>query len=183
MILKTPHGKVYRLFYLTSDMLDHLVEQSIPLNKVFDLASYHQKLTYSEIAYMLKFQYQVGMKMGVPLLDPKHLFGTGYNSGMIQEAFNAIGSEQLLAYYESCSHFNCIDAGGNVVLVLFNHNPDKYHVPGWDTLEAKTFSGALLETLFAKVGYMDCHFGKIPKPAVGEFSLAEVYKLLSIENP
>ena len=33
MILKTPHGKVYRLFYLTSDMLDHLVADDLGFMK------------------------------------------------------------------------------------------------------------------------------------------------------
>lgn len=182
MILKTPHGTPFSLFYLTSDMHRLLVKQSIPLRDVFKLASYHQKLTFGEIATMLRFQYTVAQQMGVPLLDPKHLFGEGYNGGMVAEAFNAIDSETLNQWYKGCKTFNSLNAGGNVMLVLFNDS-DNHKVHGWHSLEGNTFSSALLETIFAGAGYMESHYGKIAKPSLGETTLAEVYKLVSIENP
>jgi hypothetical protein len=182
MILKTPQGKSFRVLFLTSSMRDVLVSQAIPFSDVSKLASYHQKVTFSEIAHILKFQYVVAQQMGVPLLDPKHLFGEGYNGGMVERSFNDIDSETLTQIYKSTKSFACLDAGMNTLIVLFN-GEDASKVPGWDSLEAQTFSGALLETVFAKVGYMESHNGKIPKPNLGEFTLAEVYKLVSIENP
>lgn len=182
MILKTPHGTPISLFFLTNDMYSLAVKQSIPLKDIHKLSSYHQQLTFSEIAYMLKLQYVVAQQMGVPLLDAKHLFGEGYNAGMVEEAFNAIDSETLTAMYQTCRSFNSLTAGANVVLVIFNTSGE-YNIPGCETLEATTFSGALLETVLAKVGYLQAHFGGIVKPKLGEFTLAEVYKLVGIENP
>lgn len=182
MILKTPHGTPISLFFLTSDMYSLLVKQSIPFKDAHKLSTYHQQLTFSEMAHMLKFQYVVSQQMGVPLLDPKHLFGEGYEAGMVEAAFNAVASESLADVYKNCRTFNSLASGNNVVLVLFNTS-DTHKVPGWDCLEAHTFSGALLETINAKVGYLEAHFGGVVKPKLGEVTMAEVYKLVGLENP
>lgn len=187
MIFKSPSGKECKFTFLTNDLMRHFKENSIPFSHVYDLKELSKKLTYSELAYLIKFQYMVALKMGVQYISPDILFKEdyyfdGYTAGMIKEAFNAIDSEALLGVYSGTSLFNVLDAGCNVILVLFNQENDR-SIPGWDTLEAKTFSGALLESLFAKVGYMDCHLGKIPTFQPGGFTMAEVYKLLSIENP
>lgn len=182
MILKTPQGKSVRIFYLTSEMQRLLASQAIPYSDLAKLSTYHQKLTFGEIANILKFQYLVAQELGVLLLDPKHLFGEGYNAGMVETAFNSLDGETLSAIVKDTKSFSCIDAGMNTIIFLFNgENAPK--APGFDTLECVTFSGALLETIFAKVGYMESHNGKIPKPNQGEFTLAEVYKLVSIQNP
>jgi len=162
-------------------MLTVLVKQSVPLKDIDKVSSYHQKLTYGEMASMLKLQYAVAQRMGVAMLDPKHLFGEGVEANMVETAFNAIDSETL-SEWQTCKSFNSLAAGLNVVLVLFNRSEDK-EVPGWDCLDATTFSGALLETIVAKVGYLQAHFGEVVTPKLGEFTLAEVYKLLGIENP
>lgn len=182
MILKTPHGTPVSVFFLTSEMHRLLVRQSIPLKDAFKLSSYHQQLTFNEIANILKFQYVVAQQMGVPLIDPKHLFGEGHNGGMVEVSFNGLDGKTLSDKYKECNSFNSLAAGANVLIVLFNDSGDA-HVSGFDRLEATTFSDALLETLQAKVGYVQVHFGKVVKPNLGEFTMAEVYKLVSIENP
>ena len=187
MEFKSPSGKHYKFTFLNNDLLCHFKANSIPLHHCGNLTELSKKLTYSELAFLLKFQYMVALKMGVQFVDPNILFNPGYHfdaysAGMIKEAFNAIDSEALLNIYSECSQFNVIDAGSNVILVLFNQQ-NQCDIPGWDVLQAKTFSGALLESLFAKVGYMDCHLGKIPKIQSGSFTMAEVYKLVNIENP
>ena len=183
MILKTPHGTPISLFFLTSDMYSLLAKQKIPFKDVYKLSTYHQQLTFSEMAHMLKFQYVVAQQMGVPLLDPDHLFSAeGYEAGMLKAAFNAVASESLADLYKNCRTFNSLAAGNNVVLILFNTS-DTDKVPGWDCLDAHTFSGAMLETINAKVGYLEAHFGPVVKPKLGEFTMAEVYKLVGIENP
>lgn len=182
MILKTPNGQPVSLFFLTSDMHSLLVKQSVPMKDVHKLSTYHQQLTFSEMAHMLKFQYVVAQQMGIPLLDPKHLFGEGYGAGMVEASFNDIPSETLATVYKECRTFNSLAAGGNVVLVLFNTSESE-KVAGWSTLEAHTFSSALVETINAKVGYLDAHFGGVVKSKLGEVTMAEIYKLVGIENP
>ena len=187
MKFKSPSGKCYEVTFLNNDLLRQLMENSIPLRCAPDVVELSKKLTYAELAYMIKFQYMVALKMGIRYVDPEFLFKPdvnfdAYTAGMIKEAFNAIDSEALLSTYSDTQCFNVIDAGNNVILVLFNQQNQR-DVPGWDCLKSKTFSGALLESLYSKVGYMDCHFGKIPKMQDGHLTMAEVYKLLSIENP
>lgn len=187
MLLKTPSEKCYKFVFLTSTLFRHLKENSVPFHDLLTPAVLEKKLTFSEIAYLIKFQYTVASKIGMRLADPEIMFRKGYNfepyvAGMIKEAFNAIDSEALLKTYSGCSQFNVLDAGGNVILVLFNEEKQR-DVPGWDTLQGQTFSSALLEAISSKVGYRDCHLGKIPSMQDGYFTMAEVYKLLSIENP
>lgn len=183
MILKTPnHRTPISLFFLTSDMYSILTRLKIPLKDVCKLSTYHQQLTFTEIAGMMKFQYAIAQRLGVPLLDPEHLFGSGdVTAGMIKSAFNELDSETLAGWQE-CKSFNSLGAGANIVLVLFNKTEDR-EIPGWKTLEGSTFSAALLETIIAEAGYLQSHLGPIVKPRVGEITLAEVYKLLGNENP
>jgi len=184
MILKTPnHDRApISLFFLTSDMYSLLARQSIPLRDVCKLSTYHQQLTFSEVAGMLKFQYAVAQRLGVLMLDPEHLFAAGdLKANMVKDAFNKLDSETLAGWQE-CKSFNSLAAGANVVLVMFNKTDDR-EIPGWNTLEGGTFSAALLETIIAEAGYLQAHMGPVVKPKVGEISLAEVYKLVGIENP
>jgi len=182
MILKTPHGTPVSLFFLTNDMYNLLASQSIPLREVFNLAAYHQQLTYGEVATMVKFQYTVAQEMGVPLLDPQCLFGEGFYGSMVKETFNTLDSKSLAVKFKEANSFHSLNAGGNVLVVLLG-NKDGPNVPGWKSLSGDTFSSALLEAVYSTVGYLEAHNGTIPKPALGEVTLAEVYKLLSIQNP
>jgi hypothetical protein len=182
MILKTPHGPSHSVFFLTQDMYDVLKDQSIPLEDMKKIASYHKRLSYGEIAGLLKFQYAVAKRLQVIMTDPTPLFGEGYDGKMVESAFNALDSETLItSVYDKTEQFSMLNAGGNVLLILFQNRDDK--VPGgWDPVNAKTFSGALLEMAYAKVGYLESHQGEVVKAKAGECSFAEIFKLLETEN-
>lgn len=180
MLLKTSNGKPIKFFYLTKDMLDVLVSQAIPLQDVFKISAYDQKLTENEIAGILKFQTVVADKLSSHASIDDSSFGEGFHGQMIKQAFNAIGSESLREVYTKTKCFSSIEGGLNTVIIVFHDNETETAPEG--CLVSKTFSGALLETIFARVGYLEAHYGKAVKPVVGEFSLADVYKLVGIEN-
>lgn len=180
MLLKTSNGKPIKFFFLTKSMLDVLVSQSIPLQDVFKISAYDQKLTENEIATILKFQTVIAHKLSVHPALSDSSFGEGFHGQVVKQAFNAIGSETLHDIYNQTKCFSSIEGGLNTVIVVF-HN-EGTESPPESCLVSKTFSGALLETIFARVGYLEAHYGKAVKPVVGEVSLAEVYKLVGIEN-
>lgn len=182
MILKTPNGPSIHVFFLTNEMARLLARVLIPLSDLATIETYHQKATYNEIANILKFQYRVAQELGVPMLDSDMLFNKDYEGGMLKEAFNSVGSESLSEIINNTASFSYQNAGNNVLVLSFNKEDDKL-LPGWTALTSPTFSGALLESIVTVHGYLESHFGKIVEPKLGEFSLAVVYKLLSLQNP
>lgn len=181
MILNYPNGNPFKFFFLTRGMVETLVRSSIPLQDLCKLSVYHGKLTYGEMADILKYQLVVGKALGVPTTDPKLQFGSGYDGAMLAEAFNSSGSEALAGQFKAASKFQSIVIGQTIVMVCGDSSEEQ--VPGFTIQDGNTFSAALLETIYKRVGYLECHSGKITHPALGEFTLAEVFKLLSIENP
>jgi hypothetical protein len=170
------------VFFLTNAMARLLDRVSIPLRDLAAIETYHQKLTYNEIGQILKFQHRIAQELGVPMLDPEMLFKKDYEGGMLKEAFNSVDGESLSEFINSSASFSYLNSGANVLVFAFNtENDDK--LAGWTELESATFSGALLECIFNSCGYLESHFGKIVEPALGEFSLAVVYKLLGLQNP
>lgn len=182
MILKTPNGPSVHVFFLTNAMARLLGRVSIPLADLQAIETYHQKATFSEIAQILKLQYQVAQEMGVPMLDVDMLFNKDYEGGMLKEAFNSADGESLSKIIHSATCFSYQSVASNCLVVTFN-NEDDEKLAGWTELESTTFSGALLECIFKSCGYLETHFGKIVEPGLGEFSLAVVYKLLGLQNP
>lgn len=182
MILKTPHGPNFSVFFLTQEMFDVLDANNVPLDDMKKIASYHQSLSYGEIAAILKFQYGIAKRLQVPLIDPSIHFQEGYNGKMVESAFNDLDSETLVSsVYERTESFSMLHAGRNVLFILFQSAGSKTPA-GWDPVNAKTFSGALLEMVYAKVGYLESHQGEVVKVKAGECSLAEVFRLLATEN-
>ena len=181
MILKTPNGPSVQLFFLTSDMARLLSRESVPFANVTNLTTYHQKITFGEIAQIARLQYIVAKELGVMMLDPDLYFKKDYEGGMVKDAFNKFSGETLSGLVNECTCFSYLNAGANVLLVAFHNDEEK--LPGWVCANAKTFSGVLLESIFAVHGYMESHFGKLVEPGLGEISLAEVYKLLGLQNP
>ena len=181
MILNYPNGNPFKFFFLTSGMVDTLVRSSVPLQDLDKLAVYHGVLTYGEMADILKYQLVVGKTMGVPTTDAKMQMGAGYDAAMLASAFNASSSEALAGHFKAASKFQSLVIGQTVVMVAGDAT-DKL-LPGFHLQDGKTFSAALLETIYSRVGYLECHAGNVTHPALGEFTLAEVFKLLSIENP
>lgn len=183
MILRTPNGPSVHVFFLPSQFVQLLERMSIPLRELVAIETYHQKLMYPELAQFFKFQYQVAQEMGVPMLDSDMLFSKDYEGGMLREAFNGVDGGNLSKMIHATQCFSYINAGENVLVLALHPEQDDKPLPGWVCAEATTFSGALLEMIARVKGYMESHFGVIPDPQTGEFSLAVVYKLLGIQNP
>lgn len=181
MILRTPNGNPTHVFFLTNAMARLLDRHSIPLREVVAIETYHQKLMPSEIATILKLQYQVARILGVELVDSDMLFSKDYEGGMLKEAFNRTDGESLSQLIETAHCFSFQNAGANVLVLALSNEDDKL-TGGWSPIKAPTFSGALLECIFSSHGYLESHFGKIVQPGLGEFSLAAVYKLLGLQN-
>lgn len=181
MILNYPNGNPFKFFFLSKGMADTLLSQSIPLQDLSKLSLYHGKLTYGEMADILKYQTAPVKVLGLPVALPFLGLPNDYNTGMLSAAFNASDSEALAGQFKNATRFQYVTIGQTIIMVAGEHG-DKV-LPGWVLTEAHTFSGALLETIYTQVGYLDCHSGPVVHPALGEFTLAEVFKLLSIENP
>lgn len=181
MILNYPNGNPFKFFFLTRGMVETLVRCSIPLQDLDKLSAYHGVLTYGEMADILKYQLIVGKTMGIPTTDAAAQFGKGFDGAMLADAFNASNSEALAGQFQAASQFQSLVIGQTIVMVA-GVRTDK-PLPGFSVQEGSTFSAALLETIYERVGYLEAHSGKVTHPAIGEFTLAEVFKLLSIQNP
>lgn len=181
MILNYPNGHSFKFFFLTSAMANTLIRQSIPLHDLDKLSVYHGVLTYGEMAGILKFQLAVANVMGVPMPDPLSAFGEGYDGAMLKDAFNATSRETLVEIFKRATRFQQVAIAQTIIMVA--GEADDPVLPGWALLESSTFSAALLETVYKQVGYLEAHSTPVIHPRLGEFTLAEVFKLLSVQNP
>lgn len=181
MILNYPNGNPFKFFFLTSGMANTLIRCSIPLNTLDKLSVYHGVLTYGEMADILKYQLVAAKYMGMPSTDVKFKMGEGYDAAMLADAFNSSSSEALAGQFKAATKFQSLVIGQTIIMVV--GQPEEKVLPGFTECENANFSSALLETIYKHVGYLEVHSGDIPRPAVGEFTLAEVFKLLNIENP
>jgi len=181
MILKYPNGHPLKFFFLTRAMVDTLLRQSIPLQDLDKLSVYHGVLTYGEMAGILKLQLAVAQVMGIAMPDPLAAFGSGYDGAMLKEAFNSTSRETLVEIFKRANKFQIVPIAQTIIMVA--GEADDPVLPGWALLEGGTFSAAMLEAIYKQAGYLEAHSAPVVHPVVGEFTLAEVFKLLSIENP
>lgn len=181
MILKYPNGHPLKFFFLTRAMVDTLLRQSIPLQDLDKLSVYHGVLTYGEMAGILKLQLAVAQVLGVAMPDPLAAFGSGYDGAMLKEAFNSTSRETLVEIFKRANKFQIVPIAQTIIMVA--GEADDPVLPGWALLEGGTFSAAMLEAIYKQAGYLEAHGAPVVHPVVGEFTLAEVFKLLSIENP
>lgn len=184
MILRTPNGSPIEVFFLTNSMVKLLAKVGIPLSNLSTIETYHQKATYGEIAQIISMQYQAAKELGVALLDPDLIFSKDYEGEMLKAAFNSVGSESLslASAFTDATSFGYSSFKSNQLVVVIN-NENQTTPPSWSNASALTFSGALLEAILNVHGFMESHFGAIVDPKVGEFTMAEVYKLLGNQNP
>lgn len=181
MILKYPNGHPLKFFFLSRAMVDTVLRQSIPLQDLNKLSVYHGVLTYGEMAGILKFQTVAAEAMGVPMPDPLEAFDNGYDGAMLKEAFNSSSRETLVGIFKRANKFQMVSVAQTIIMVA--EEADSPALPGWVTLDGNTFSAAMLETIYKQAGYLEAHSSPVIHPVKGEFTLAEVFKLLSIENP
>lgn len=181
MILNYPNGQPLKFFFLTRGMADTLIRQSIPLRDLDKLSVYHGVLTYGEMAGILKLQLVVAGILGVPAPDPLAAFGTGYDGAMLKDAFNSTSRETLVEIFKRSNKFQIVEVAQSIIMVAGEAGDPS--LPGWALLEGGNFSAAMLETIYKQVGYLEAHGAPVVHPKLGEFTLAEVFKLLSIENP
>lgn len=182
MILRTPNGSPIEVFFLTNSMVKLLAKVGIPLSNLSTIETYHQKATYGEIAQIISMQYQAAKELGVALLDPDLIFSKDYEGEMLKAAFNSVDSKSLSAAFNSATSFGYSSFKSNQLVVVIN-DENQTTPPSWSKASALTFSGALLEAILHVHGYMESHFGAIVDSKVGEFTMAEVYKLLGNQNP
>ncbi|MBS9730347.1 hypothetical protein [Pseudomonas phage IR-QUMS-PaBa1-GHS-2021] len=181
MIFKYPNGLPFELYVVTGELVDTLVAQSIPLSGLKEISAYHDKITFGEMANFVALQYAAAKVFGVEMPDPTAYFGHGYNAGMVAEAFNGVDSDAIATLLRTANHFRST-VNGQVILIGVEVGDHKA-TASWEKLQAKTISTAVLETLYARVGYLESHFGPVPKAGLGELTLAEVFKLIHLQNP
>lgn len=179
MFLKSSVEEPVKVFFLTREMLDTLISADIPLAALEKIATYHKQISPREIAVILQLQYAAGERLSVTLPNPEISFGEGVQGGLVRQAFNSLSSKPLVEKIRNTKHFSSIGVGDLVILLLLNEEEE---VAGWASLANKTFSSALLEAIFSKVGYLDSHFSKAIESSPSEFSLAHVYRLIDIES-
>lgn len=179
MILKYPNGFPFELYFVTGDLLNTLSSQAIPFGDLKKIHAYHEKLTFTEIANFIAVQRAAAQLFGVDLAEP--FFGEGYNGGMVAEAFNGIDSKAITEHLREAGRFHS-SVIGQVIVVGVNADQCKA-TASWDKLQAKNLSTAVLETIYARVGYLQAHFGSVVKPSLGTLSMAEVYKFVHLQNP
>lgn len=180
MIFKYPNGFPFELYFVTGEMLEALALQTVPFDGLRKISAYHDKLTYNEVAQFLATQRAAAQLFGVDMPEAAHSFGEGYNGGMVAEAFNAIDSKAITEYLRNATSFHSTKVGQVLLIAANTANP---HIGSWEKLNAKNISSAVLETIYGRVGYLDTHFGSVIKPALGELTMAEVYKLVHLQNP
>lgn len=181
MVLNYPNGNPFKFFFLNKGMADTLISSSVPLQNLSKLSEYHSQLTYEEMAAILLYQQIPAKVLGMSSLPPIANVPDDFHAGMLSKALNDLGSEALALQFKNATRFQYVVIGQSIIMVA--GEPSDEVLPGWVLTQAHTFSGALLETIYTQVGYLDCHSGPVIHPAIGEFSIAEVFKLLSIENP
>lgn len=181
MIFKYPNGDPFELYVVTGDLLNALASQAVPFNGFKKIHAYHDKLTFGEVASFIACHMAAAKVFGVDMPEPASMFGEGYNAGMVAEAFNAIDSNKIAEILRAGHEFHSTVIGQVIVVAVDAGSTGKVHA--WEKLKAKTVGSAVLETIYARVGYLDAHFGKIMKPNLGDLTLAEVYKLVHLQNP
>lgn len=181
MIFKYPNGDPFHVIFLTGDLLDAVQGAKIPLMDLHKIHSYHDKLTFHQVAGYIAIQQTVAKLLGVEMPNLSTLFGEGYNGGMVEQAFNEIDSNSLREHLIRSTHFKSISVGQTILLVA---EPNEgVSSAGWEQLKARTLSLALQQTLYEQVGYLKVHNGKVIHPAVGVFSMSNVYAFVSQQNP
>ena len=181
MILNYPNGNPFKFLFLNRGMADTLSSQSIPWDALTKLSVYHGVLTYGEMAGFLKTQELVAKRFGVTIPDLFATVGGAFEVGMVSDAFNSMDSEALALQLKNATHFQYVVKGQTIIMVAGEHQDSL--IAGFSKLSGRNLSAALLETIYKQAGYLETHSGEILLPAVGEFTVAEVLKLLSIENP
>jgi len=181
MIFKYPNGDPFFVVFLTSDLLEAVMSAKIPLMDLHKIHSYHDQLTFHQVAAYIAVQQEVAKLLGIEMPDLKSSFGEGYNGGMVEQAFNEIDSNSLRQHLIRATHFKSISVGQTILLVIEPESESA--TSGWDHVRGRTLSLALQQTLYEQVGYLKVHNGKVIRPAVGVFSMADVYGFVSQQNP
>lgn len=181
MILKTPNGNPLKVFFLTNSMARVLKRTGVPFSEVSKVETYHEKLTHGEIAGVIKMEYCASRILGLQLPKVETRFSEDYHGQMLKDSFNKVDGETLLETFVNSNKFSYLNAGDNTLLISLD-DPEDETIPGWTNAKGTTFSEALLESIYAVHGYMECHNGPIVDPKVGEFTLAYVFKLLGTQS-
>ena len=181
MIFKYPNGDPFHVLFLTSDLLEAVQAARIPLMDLYKINLYHDKLSFHEVAAYIAVQLEAAKLLGVEMPDLETLFGEGYNGGMVKQAFNEIDSNSLREHLLRSMHFKSI-ANAQTILIVVEPG-DNVSTSAWEKLSARNLSLALQQTLYEQVGYLKVQNGKVINPAVGCFSMANVYSFVHRQNP
>lgn len=180
MIFKYPNGSPFELYFVTKELLNALDVQAVPFNGLGKIHEQHDKLTYDEVANWIALQYAAAELFGVDMPQPETLFGEGYAGGMVAQAFNEINSKSIVEFIKNSTSFSSTKIGQVLIVGIDVDGSPK--VSDWEKLKGKNISTAVQETIYERVGYLNSHFGLAPKSALGVLTLAEVYRLIQIQN-
>lgn len=181
MIFKYPNGLPFELYFVTKELLHALDTQAVPFNGLGKIHEHHDKLTYDEVANWVALQRAAAEVFGVDMPEPAGSFGEGFAGGMTAQAFNEINSKSIVEFIKSATCFSSTKVGQ--VLIVGIEVDGSPQVADWEKLKGKNISTAVQETIYERVGYLNSHFGLVPKSALGVLTLAEVYRLIQIQNP
>lgn len=181
MILRTHNGNPLKVFFLTNSMAGILKRTGVPFSCIDKVETYHDKLTYGEIAGILKMELVASQVLGTQSLPIDGRVAKDYHGGMLLDAFNKVDGETLFNLMGSCSNFSFLNAGNNILLLSLNDSEDE-KIPGWTNAKGNTFSEALLESIYKVHGYMESHHGPIVDPKPGELTIAYVLRLLGKQS-
>lgn len=180
MIFKYPNGFPFEVYFVTKDLLATLAQQAVPFNNLSKISSYHEKLTYSEVALFVATQHAAAKVFGVEMPDPAVSFGEGYRAAMVAEAFNGIDSEAIHRFLMESTSFHSTLVGQVMLIGVGEMESPK--VSTWEHLDAKNIALAVQETIYERVGYLDAHFGSVIKASLGELTMAEVYRGIHLQS-
>lgn len=180
MIFKYPKGEPFRLVFLTSELLQTIQFQKIPLFNLYEIHAYHDKLTFHEVAAFIALQREAAKLFGVEPETNEVWFPQDYNGKMVEQAFNEIDSKSLQEFLRRGSNFKSMSVG-KTILVVVDPKPEA-STQSWEALKAKNISLAVLQTIYEQVGYLNVHFGRALKGSLGILTMTNVYRFVHLQN-
>lgn len=200
MKLKTVRGEG-RFFFITEEILESFLDYGVHLYSLCCSilnGDVPEKVMPKEYAMFLKVQDVIGRELGLnnsksflPILDQSTLREMTSEekifTSKVQLTFNELSSEGkdkpiydgLCKFISKAKGFKLKALPNNVYLIVIG-NSNIQTPPDFIDLNEGTLSEALLESIYLKLGYLDSHFGELPKVdySSGEFGLADVFTYL-----
>lgn len=167
------------VWVLTESMAETLKNAGIGFHDIDQLPKFLGKLFANEIASIYKLQDTIAAKLGVVRSSITFDGVDKINQSLLVSAFNNTSSDELIDFISKHNKYY-VHGTRNGFVICVTSRTSANPMSGWDVLTSDTLSSALLEAIYKKVGYMESHFKEVTKSSIDGFTLADVYKLLTI---